>query len=113
MTGVLNVTGGRRGVALFAAHDTREAARVWTAGENVLVANGLLILTVYDVGCGMTLLHWALIFLVIAIIAAIFGFVGIAAAAAWVAKVLFIIFIVIFLILLILHLMHGGRHGPP
>src|SRR5438067_5837216 len=61
----------------------------------------------------MTLLKWALIFLVISLIAALFGFGGIAAASADIARILFYIFIVIFLVLLILGLL-GARaaRGP-
>ena len=47
----------------------------------------------------MGLLHWALLFLVVAIIAGILGFGGIAATAAGIAEVLFFIFIVLFAIL--------------
>jgi uncharacterized membrane protein YtjA (UPF0391 family) len=52
----------------------------------------------------VTLLKWALIFLVISIIAGIFGFTGISAASADVARFLFYVFVVIFLVLLILGL---------
>jgi uncharacterized membrane protein YtjA (UPF0391 family) len=52
----------------------------------------------------MTLLKWALIFLVISIIAGILGFTGISAASADIARFLFYVFVVIFLILLILGL---------
>jgi uncharacterized membrane protein YtjA (UPF0391 family) len=52
----------------------------------------------------VTLLKWALIFLVISIIAGILGFTGISAASADIARILFYIFIVIFLVLLILGL---------
>jgi uncharacterized membrane protein YtjA (UPF0391 family) len=38
----------------------------------------------------MGLLHWALIFLVVALIAALLGFAGIAAAAAGIARILFV-----------------------
>jgi uncharacterized membrane protein YtjA (UPF0391 family) len=41
------------------------------------------------------LLHYAVVFLVIALIAALFGFGGIAASAVGIAKVLFFIFIVL------------------
>ena len=61
----------------------------------------------------MNLLHWALVFLVVALIAALFGFVGIVAAAVEIAKILFGIFLVIFLLLLVLHLFHGGRSRVP
>jgi uncharacterized membrane protein YtjA (UPF0391 family) len=61
----------------------------------------------------MGLLHWALVFLVVALIAAVLGFAGIAAAAAGIARILFIIFIVIFLVLLIMHLLHGRPPRVP
>ena len=41
------------------------------------------------------MLHWSLVFLVIAIIAAILGFGGIAGAAVGVAKILFFVFVII------------------
>src|SRR5262249_43867044 len=44
---------------------------------------------------GGNMLHWAVIFFIIAIIAAVLGFSGIAAGAASIAKILFIIFLVI------------------
>jgi uncharacterized membrane protein YtjA (UPF0391 family) len=52
----------------------------------------------------MSLLKWALIFLVISLVAALFGFTGIAAASADIARILFYIFVVIFLVLLVLGL---------
>jgi uncharacterized membrane protein YtjA (UPF0391 family) len=55
-------------------------------------------------GIIVTLLKWALIFLVISIIAGILGFTGISAASADIARILFYIFVVIFLVLLILGL---------
>src|SRR4029078_9740676 len=60
----------------------------------------------------MTLLKWALIFLVVSLIAALFGFTGISAASADIARVLFFIFLVIFVVLLVLGLMAGRRGGP-
>ena len=50
----------------------------------------------------MSLLKWALIFLVVSIVAAVFGFGGISAASADIARILFYIFAVIFIVLLIL-----------
>jgi uncharacterized membrane protein YtjA (UPF0391 family) len=50
----------------------------------------------------MSLLKWALIFLVISLVAALFGFTGISEASADIARVLFYIFVIIFLVLLIL-----------
>jgi uncharacterized membrane protein YtjA (UPF0391 family) len=44
------------------------------------------------------MLHWSLVFLVIAIIAAILGFGGIAGTAVGIAKILFFVFLVIWLI---------------
>jgi uncharacterized membrane protein YtjA (UPF0391 family) len=49
----------------------------------------------------MSLLGWALVFLVIAMIAAVFGFGVVASAAAGIAKVLFFIFIAMFVIMLV------------
>jgi uncharacterized membrane protein YtjA (UPF0391 family) len=55
------------------------------------------------------MLHWAVVFFVIAIIAAVFGFTGIAAGAASIAKILFVVFLILF----ILSLLFGGlRRGP-
>jgi uncharacterized membrane protein YtjA (UPF0391 family) len=53
---------------------------------------------------GMTMLHYAVVFFVIALIAALFGFGGIAAGAAEIAKVLFFIFLVLFIVSLVLGL---------
>ncbi len=47
------------------------------------------------------MLHYAVVFFVIALIAAVFGFTGIAVGAAEIAKVLFFIFLVIFLVTLL------------
>jgi uncharacterized membrane protein YtjA (UPF0391 family) len=52
------------------------------------------------------MLHYALVFLVIAIVAALFGFGGIAVASAGIAKILFFLFLIAFVISLI---MHAGR----
>ena len=41
------------------------------------------------------MLHYAVVFLVIALVAALFGFGGIAASAVGIAKVLFFVFIVL------------------
>lgn len=48
------------------------------------------------------MLHYAIVFFVIAIIAAVFGFTGIAAGAAEIAKILFYIFLVVFVVTLLL-----------
>ncbi len=44
------------------------------------------------------MLHWSLVFLVIALIAAVLGFGGVAGAAAGIAKVLFFVFLVVWLL---------------
>jgi len=41
------------------------------------------------------MLHYAVVFLIIALIAAVFGFTGIAASAVGIAKVLFIVFLLL------------------
>jgi uncharacterized membrane protein YtjA (UPF0391 family) len=50
----------------------------------------------------VAMLHYAIVFFVIAIIAAVFGFTGIAAGAAEIAKILFYIFLVVFVVTLLL-----------
>jgi uncharacterized membrane protein YtjA (UPF0391 family) len=40
------------------------------------------------------MLHYAIVFLIVALIAAVFGFGGIAAGAAGIAKVLFVVFLI-------------------
>jgi uncharacterized membrane protein YtjA (UPF0391 family) len=57
----------------------------------------------------LTMLHYALVFFVIALVAALFGFGGIAAGAAGIAKVLFFIFLVLFVVSLIAGGMRRGR----
>jgi uncharacterized membrane protein YtjA (UPF0391 family) len=42
-----------------------------------------------------TMLHYAVVFFVIALIAALFGFGGIAAGAAGIAKILFVLFAIL------------------
>jgi uncharacterized membrane protein YtjA (UPF0391 family) len=54
------------------------------------------------------MLHYAVVFLVIALIAAVFGFGGIAAGAAGIAKILFVVFLVG---AIISFLMHSGRRA--
>ena len=52
----------------------------------------------------MSLLKWALIFLVISLVAALFGFGGIAAGAADIARFLFFVFLAICVLLFVLGL---------
>ncbi|MGO4332547.1 DUF1328 domain-containing protein [Cupriavidus sp. 2TAF22] len=50
------------------------------------------------------MLHYALVFFVIALIAALFGFGGIAAGAVEIAKILFFIFLVVALVTFVISL---------
>ena len=56
---------------------------------------------------GNRMLHYALVFLVIALIAGVLGFGGLAGASIGIAKVLFLVFIVLFVVSLLL----GRRRG--
>ena len=56
------------------------------------------------------MLHYAVVFLVVALIAALFGFGGIAAGAVEIAKILFFIFLVLFVVSLIWGLIN--RRAP-
>jgi uncharacterized membrane protein YtjA (UPF0391 family) len=47
------------------------------------------------------MLHWALMFLVIALIAALFGFTSVAGTAYVAAKILFFVFLVLFVVSLV------------
>jgi len=53
------------------------------------------------------MLHYAIVFFIIALAAAVLGFGGIAGAAAGIAKILFFVFIVLFAISFIM-----GRRPP-
>lgn len=48
------------------------------------------------------MLHYALVFFVVAIIAAVFGFGGIASASAGIAQILFFIFLALFVLTLVM-----------
>jgi uncharacterized membrane protein YtjA (UPF0391 family) len=54
------------------------------------------------------MLHYALVFFVVAIIAAIFGFGGVAGEAAWIGKIL----LFVFLALAVISLLTGRRTTP-
>lgn len=41
------------------------------------------------------MLHYAIVFLIVAIIAAVLGFGVIAGTAAWIAKILFVVFLIL------------------
>lgn len=47
------------------------------------------------------MLHYAVVFLIVALVAALFGFGGIAASAVGIAKILFYIFLVLALVSLL------------
>jgi uncharacterized membrane protein YtjA (UPF0391 family) len=55
---------------------------------------------------GNKMLHYTVVFLVIALVAAVFGFTGIAAGAVGIAQILFYIFLLLFVISLVFGLMH-------
>ena len=49
-----------------------------------------------------SMLHYAIVFLIIALIAGVLGFAGIAGASAGIAKILFLIFLVLFVVSLVM-----------
>jgi len=55
----------------------------------------------------ISMLHYAVIFFVIALIAAVFGFAGIAGELAWIGKVLLVVFLVLAIVSMIM-----GRRAP-
>jgi uncharacterized membrane protein YtjA (UPF0391 family) len=57
---------------------------------------------------GMTMLGWALTFLIVALIAAVFGFGGIATASAGIAQILFFVFLALFVATLIMRAVRSG-----
>ena len=50
--------------------------------------------TLFNLAQEPTMLHYAVVFFVIALIAAVLGFGGIAAGAAGIAKILFVVFLI-------------------
>lgn len=50
------------------------------------------------------MLHYAIVFLVIALVAALFGFGGIAASAVGIAKILFFIFVILAVVTFVISL---------
>ncbi len=48
------------------------------------------------------MLHWSIVFLIIALIAGVLGFTGIAGAAMGIAKILFFVFLVIWLVVFLM-----------
>jgi uncharacterized membrane protein YtjA (UPF0391 family) len=56
----------------------------------------------------MVMLHYAVVFLVIALVAAIFGFGGIAAGAVGIAKILFFVFVIMAVVTFVFGLLKRG-----
>ena len=56
----------------------------------------------------IVMLHYAVVFLVIALIAAVFGFGGIAAGAVGIAKILFFVFVIMAIVSFAASLMRRG-----
>jgi len=54
------------------------------------------------------MLHYAIVFLVIALSAAVFGFGGIAAGAVGIAKILFFVFVIMSIVSFAVSLMRRG-----
>jgi uncharacterized membrane protein YtjA (UPF0391 family) len=61
----------------------------------------------------MKLLHWALLFLVVAVIAALFSFGWVAGISLEAARILFFVFIVLFVLSLLGGFVRRGDPGPP
>jgi uncharacterized membrane protein YtjA (UPF0391 family) len=57
---------------------------------------------------GDDMLHYAIVFLVIALVAALFGFGGIAAGAVEIAKILFFVFVIMAVVAFVISI---GRKG--
>ncbi len=55
------------------------------------------------------MLHWALVFFVVAIIAAVFGFGGIASASAGIAQILFFVFLALFVVTLLMRILRRAE----
>ena len=73
-------------------------------------------INIQHTGCNRSLnekeskmLHYAVVFFIIALIAAVFGFSGLAAGAAGIAQVLFFVFLVLALISFVMNITRGKR----
>ncbi|MDB5941121.1 MAG: hypothetical protein JWQ13_687 [Ramlibacter sp.] len=55
------------------------------------------------------MLHYAVVFLIVALIAALFGFGGIAAGAVEIAKILFFVFVAMAVVTFIVSMVHKRK----
>jgi uncharacterized membrane protein YtjA (UPF0391 family) len=85
----------KNGAEPFSPVGERRAPGVVVRGTTIATSRRLF----DDVGIAM--LHYAVVFLVIALIAAVLGFGGIAAGAASIAKILFVVFLILFVVSLV------------
>jgi uncharacterized membrane protein YtjA (UPF0391 family) len=60
---------------------------------------------------GVTMLYYALMFLLVALIAGVLGFGVVAFAAAEVARIFFFVFVVLFLVSLVSHLFRRANNS--
>lgn len=51
----------------------------------------------------MLLLHWAILFFIVAVAAGVFGFTNISVASAKIARLIFFVFVVLFIASLVMH----------
>lgn len=87
----------RNGAATFTSHPRSPAPKAYYSRAFHVGSQGAY----YATG-GFDMLHYALVFLIIALVAGVLGFGGIAGAAAGIAKILFFVFLVIFLVSLVM-----------
>ena len=78
----------------------RTAALSFSASQPAEVAGALAKQTHKS---GAHMLHYAVVFLVIALIAAVLGFGGLAAGAAGIAKILFVVFLIGAIVSFLMH----------
>jgi uncharacterized membrane protein YtjA (UPF0391 family) len=78
-------------VCAYASSGRNPASRKVRYGNDALRRHRLSVSTKVE----RSMLHYAVIFFVIALIAAVFGFAGIAAGAAGIAKILFFVFLIL------------------
>jgi uncharacterized membrane protein YtjA (UPF0391 family) len=55
------------------------------------------------------MLHWTLIFLLVALVAGLLGFMNVGAVAMEIARILFVVFLVLFLVTWVPRLIHHHR----